>query len=274
MFGISSLSLKGMELDRAIVEASEAGFDVFEFVPQVFGSLKSYTSGVRQKLRKMFEEFEMVTIHTSDIKLGEGLPLDVASEDRFTREKSIETYLDYIELALDVGAQIASFHPSPKDKLATHCENPEPYLEFADIALKHVNEENLQLAYEFFDVDLIYTIAESKFGLLFDVGHAASLFGGETTKGVLRLLKKALPVTVELHLHGVDFTNTGLKIDHLPISKSRAINQLEVFKLITDTNFAGPLVFEIGIFRTGQANENLKYSVEAREKLLESLEIA
>ena len=274
LFGVSSLSLKGMRLEDAIASTREAGFDVFEFVPGVFGSIGTYTSSFRLKLRQMFEEFKLVTIHTSDTMLRNGVPVDIAAEQVDHREESINSYLEYLELAMDVGAQIVTFHPAQKDKMAIHCSNPEPYLEFADMALRYVEEEELQLGYEFFDIDLVCSIADPRFGLLFDAGHAAALFEGEATEGVLELLDRALPVVVEIHLHGVDFSCSGTKIDHLPFSRSKAINQSKIFELLINTQFSGPLVFEIGIFGPDQAGENLKYSVEAREEILASLESA
>ncbi len=271
MFGVSSLSLKGMTLREAIVSAKKAGFEVFELVPQVFRSIETYTPRIRQNLRRMLEEFSLVTIHTSDILLEEGVPADLTSNDALVREKSINKYLDYLQLALDVGARVITFHPSQKDKLTTCTGAPVPYIEFAEIALEFIDDEDILMGYEFFDVELIQTIGDPRFGLLFDVGHAAALFQGEATDGVLRLLDSALMLTVEVHLHGVDFSRSGSKIDHVPFSNSRAINYRRVFELLTDASFSGPLVFEIGIFNKSAAYENLKHSVDARDKVLEQL---
>ncbi len=274
MFGVSSLSLRGMTLREAVTSASEAEFDVFEFVPQVFGSIDTYTCRVRQELRGMFENFELVTIHSSDIELEKGVPADLTSEDALLREKSINKYLDYLELALDVGARMITFHPAPRDKIVTCTPDPVPYLEFAEIALEFIGTEDIYLGYEFFDVELIHTIGNPRFGLLFDAGHAASLFEGEATAGVLKLLDNALLATIEVHLHGVDFSGSGFKIDHVPFSRSRAIDCGQVFRLLTDTGFAGPLVFEIGIFEKNRASENLKHSIEARNEMLAKMEMS
>ncbi len=272
VLGISSLSLKGLSLQEAIMSAKRAGFDAFELVPQVFQRIKNYTPRIRRELRKLLEDFSLVTVHTSDIVLEDGCPADISSGDGSLRESSINTYLEYLELALDVGARVVTFHPGPMDKTSLCCKNRDPYMEFADIALRFIDSEELQLGYEFFDTDLIDSIGDPRFGLLFDVGHAATLFHGSATRDTLKLLEIALPVTVEIHLHGVDFSGTGSMVDHVPLSRSKAINLNEVFQYLIDTDFEGPLVFEIGIFGNDMGSENIRHSMEAREKIISSLE--
>ncbi len=264
--GTTTLSLRGVSLERAIHLAYKAGFSVFELVPHIYGGPVGFGRFRRKEMAKRLEGFELVTVHTSGPKLEGGMPVDIASPDPVHRRRSIDHYLACIDLALDIGARVITFHPAPVDKQAMSCQRRDAYLEFASEALSAVGDLDVRLGYEFFDADLAKHIGDPRFGLLFDVGHAAMLFDDEATAGILGLMDNALPVTVEFHLHGVEQSASGDKTDHLPFDRCNAIDYRRILRFIRGSGFDGPLVFEIGIFNLNQAIRNLRDCQQALEE--------
>jgi sugar phosphate isomerase/epimerase len=264
--GISTLSLRGVTLEKAIHLMRGAGFSVFELVPHIYGGPEGFGRFRWKEIAKRLECFEFVTVHTSGPKLEGETSVDIASPDPVHRRRSIDHYLACIDLALDIGARVITFHPAPVDKQAMSCQKRDAYLEFASEALSAVGDLHVRLGYEFFDADLAKHIGDPRFGLLFDVGHAAMLFDDEATAGILGLMDNALPVTVEFHLHGVEQSASGDKTDHLPFDRCNAIDYRRILRSIRGSGFDGPLVFEIGIFNLNQAVRNLRDCQEALEE--------
>jgi sugar phosphate isomerase/epimerase len=263
--GISTLALADMPLAQATRCALEGGFRVFELVPRLYGGPERFDKHRRRRLREEFACFERVTVHTSGPTLPDDRRANIASPDVSCRRQSVELYLAHVRLALDVGAEVVTLHPGFTEGEASPFLVQEANLAFARSAIEEVGNEGLQLGYEYFDLDLTREIGHPRFGLLFDVGHAALRLETDITAGILNWMEKLFPHIVQFHVHGVRLLEGGLKQDHLPLQANNALGYAEVIREIKRQCFAGPVVLEI---ENSDKHENLRNSILGREALL------
>jgi sugar phosphate isomerase/epimerase len=267
MIGISTLPLRGMPLERAIDVVYEEGFQVFELVPHLYGGPERFDQSMRRNLRDRLSCFETVTVHSSGAKLREGRRVNIASSQASYRRESIEHYLEHVQLALDLGAKVATFHPGYGDEKASPADVREAHRIFAQTASERAKDSNLQMGYEYFDVELTKDIGQPQFGILFDIGHAALQSEGDLNAGILQLMQETFPFIVQFHVHGVHVSGQGNKRDHQPFQANNGVDYARVLRAIKEQGFRGPLVFEIGVAEQSAA-ENLSNSVHAREQLI------
>ena len=271
--GVSTLALRKMPLDEAIAAVYENGFKVFELVPHLYGGPESFDLNTRKNLRERLAGFEIATVHSSGAKLTDGRGVDIASSEDLHRRQSVEHYLAHIQLALDLEAKLVTLHPGVGDDRSTSDTVREANLVFAEAALEKIKDSDLQIGYEYFDGELTTEIGNPKFGILFDVGHAALRFEGDPNPNILRSLEELFPHIVQFHIHGVRASPQGEKEDHNSLQVNNGIDYAKVIEAIKRYGFGGPLLFEIGIREEGQnISENLKDAVYAREELVKMWE--
>jgi sugar phosphate isomerase/epimerase len=263
--GISTLALKDMPLAQAIECAFEGGFRVFELVPRLYGGPESFDERARRDLIAELACFERVTVHSSGPTLPNGTRVNIASPDSSDRRESIEHYLGHIRLALDLGAEAVTLHPGRSEGGTSPTRVREANLAFARRAVEEAGDEGLQMGYEYFDLELTREIGHPRFGLLFDVGHAALALERDVTPGILEWMKELFPHIVQFHVHGVRLLEGGGKLDHLPLQANDVIAYPQVIQAMRRQGFAGPVVFEI---ENSDKVENLRNSILGREELL------
>ena len=267
-WGISTLCLRDMSLDQAIGSVFKQGFHVFELVPRVYGGLDRFDQSMRTDLQEKLSCFDTVTVHSSGPSVSEGRKADITSSDPAHRQRSIDYYLSLIHLAADIGAQLVTFHPGIGDETTTPAQVREANRAFAEIALDKTQDTDLGLAFENFDLDLSRQIGSSRFGILFDVGHAALRFKASMTDGILKLLKELYPYIFQFHFHGVHVSPNGDRKDHQPFQKNNGIAYHKIIQDLLKYGYSGPMIFEIGIF-SDNGTENLIDTVAARNELMD-----
>lgn len=266
--GISTLALRGIPLEQAIDAVDEEGFEVLELVPHLYGGPQSFDGNIRKSLKDKLSCFETVTVHSSGAKLIDGRRVNIASSQTSYRRESVEHYLEHVQLALDLGAKVATFHPGYKDEKASPKQVREANLIFAQAASERAKNSNLQMGYEYFDTKLTKEIGIPQFGILFDIGHAAMQSEGNLNAGILQLMQDTFPSIVQFHVHGVRVSEHGDKKDHQTFQANNGIDYAKILQAIKKRGFEGPLVFEIGISMEEGVAANLNNAVYAREELI------
>ena len=258
--GPSTLCLRGIPLEEAIDRALDAGFSGFELTPITYGGPGAFDTDRCEDLRKRFEAFSAVTVHSS----GMG-GADICSADESHRRKSREGYLDLMRVAREVGAGTVTFHPgrgdSPEQQTAqVRSEN----ISFGKVLREAAAESSVAIGYELFDHGVAEEIGCPNFGVLFDVGHASRRSPDVTTDDVIRMIDDLSDQTVQYHVHGVGDPD---KTDHLPFSENTWLDYGRIIAHIESQSFEGPMILEIGI-RDEDWERNLQDCVSAREELL------
>jgi sugar phosphate isomerase/epimerase len=263
--GISTLALKDMPLAEGIRRAFEGGFRVFELVPRLYGGPERFDAQARRDLKDQLACFETLTVHTSGPTLPDGSRVNLAAREPSRRRQSVEHYLAHLRLALDLGARIATWHPGYSEAEASPAQVREANRTFAQTAIAEAGDGDLQMGYETFDLELTREIDHSRFGLLFDIGHAALALEEDITLGILEWMEALSPYIVQFHVHGVRMLEGGRKQDHLPLQANDAIDYARVMRAMRGHGFGGPVVFEI---ENADKYENLGNSILGREELL------
>ena len=263
--GISTLALRDMPLAQAMKAAFKGGFRVFELVPHLYGGPERFDEHARKDLKEELAPFEMVTVHSSGPTLPDGRRVNIASSESSCRRQSVEHYLAHIRLALDLGAKVVTLHPGYGEGGAPPAQVREANLTFARTAIEEAGDADLQMGYEYFDLELTREISHPRFGILFDIGHAALRLETDITSGILRWIEELFPYIVQFHVHGVRLLEGGRKQDHLPLQANNAIEYAQVIQAMKRCCFAGPVVLEI---QNSDKYENLKNSILGREELL------
>lgn len=262
--GISTLSLKGMSLDQAIDAAYEAEFHVFELVPHLYGGPEQIDQNMRASLRDGLGCFDTVTVHTSVAKLQDGRGTNITSSDKSYQDDCVEHYLEHSRLAMEVGAKLATFHVGRLDSGSLQDQMNNAHLTFAKTALEQTRDSDLLMGYEWFDTKLTGEIGNHRFGILFDIGHAA-LQSTDINSGIIQLMDETFPHIVQFHAHGVNVSDHGNKHDHQPLQANNGIDYAKVLRSIKGRKFQGPIIFEI---QNSNASENLQNTVYAREEFI------
>jgi len=246
----------------------EAGFRMIELVPHLYGDPEQFNKNMREKLKEKLSRFEMVTIHSSEAKISDGRRINLASSEASYRRKSIENYLKHVQLALDVGAKVVTFHPTGIHEKANFARVREAHLAFARKAIEMTQDSDILMGYEFFDRDLTKEIGHPRFGILFDIGHAAMQAEENITREILHMLDEMSQFIVQFHVHGVQVSDQGKKKDHQPFHLNNGIDYKKILKTIKRYGFAVPLIFEIGIWNHENMAGNLKDTVSSREEFV------
>lgn len=261
--GMSSLALRGLSLETAVEAVRSAGIKGFELVPHLYGGPASVMTALNKDLRKKLFDFRTLTVHTSGPVLPDGSAANIASSSTGRRQASAEIFLQHVDLALELGADRATFHMGSKEQNVTVEDMFEAHLDFAHEACERAKGSGLLLGYECFDAELVRRIAHPDFGILFDIGHAALRSQESIRTGIAALLAVTLPYVIQFHVHGVQVSENGERKDHLPFDVNNGIDYGEVIGTIRSANCTAPLITEIGIDMSHGPDGNIQYALDA-----------
>jgi sugar phosphate isomerase/epimerase len=268
--GLSALCLGKTPLWETLRLVRGAGFRAFEFVPHLYGGPAALTGERRLRLADELAGFDIVTVHSSTIRLSTGERADVASEDASLRARSVAQYRDLVALALDIGAQLVTFHAGYGTRDEASLAEREAHRTCAQELCAMSQGSGLLMGYEYFDHALAgaLDLAHSGFGVLFDIGHAAMRSSGDLTEGVLALQHGLRPYIVQYHAHGVHVADDGSKEDHHPLDSDNGIDYQRVVRAIKDDDFRGPLILETEVWSNRDVGRILGRSIRARDALV------
>jgi len=260
--GLSTLCLRGIPLEEAIDRAVDAGFGGFELTPITYGGPEVFDQSRCEDLRKRFEAFHTVTVHSS----GMG-GADICSSDDSHRQKSREGYLGLLRVAREVGAGTVTFHPGRGDsqkqqKADVLSEN----ISFGRVLCVAASNLNVRMGYELFDHDVAEEIGCPEFGVLFDIGHASRRGPEVTTDDVIRMIDDLSDQTVQYHVHGVGDPD---KTDHLPFAQSKWLDYGRIIPHIEAKGFKGPIILEVGI-RDEDWERNIEDCLAAKQGIIDA----
>ena len=86
---LSTLCLRGIPLEEAIERALEAGFSALEWTPITYGGPEAFDSIRCEDLRKRFEAFKTLTVHSSGMG---GADICSHDADHRSRSRELETF--------------------------------------------------------------------------------------------------------------------------------------------------------------------------------------
>ncbi len=260
--GLSTLCLRGIPLEEAIDRALDAGFTGFELTPITYGGPGALDPDRCEALRKRFEAFSVVTVHSS----GMG-GADICSSDEGLRRTSREGYLDLLRVAKEVGAGTVTFHPGRGDSLEQQTAQVlSENISFGKVLCEAAADSSVTLGFELFDHGVAEEIGCPNFGVLFDIGHASRRSPYVTTDDVIRMVDDLSDQTVQYHVHGVGDPN---KTDHLPFSENTWLDYGRIITHIESLSFKGPVILEIGI-RDEDWERNMEDCLAAKQAIIET----
>ena len=253
--GVSTLCLRGMDLDEAIERTIEAGFSTFEITPITYGGPEAFSEADCSALREKLSAFGLVTVHSS----GMG---NICSDDASERDLARARYVDMLRFAETIGGGVVTFHPGQVEQGSTKETEHADNVSFGKDLLDAANMDLLTLGYELFDPRVAKEIGDPSFGVIFDVGHASRLSMETDTDDVINLIDELADQVVQFHIHGMGEEN---KRDHLPFSENRWLDYGRIMKRIAPLPV--PFILEIGI-RSEDGVQNLKDCVAARDEMV------
>jgi len=277
--------------------AVKAGFKAVEICPAQFYSVdpvidpsfleRVFGEGDRMRLKDMLSQFRIVTVHGSSwwvTKIRENV----------YEEELWRPYIELLHFAHDIGAHIVSFHPLQREMGCDLSQNEmsEYHIKFGSMAAEYAEELNLLAAFEnmprngdwsLFEniLDIVTKIRSEKFGLLFDIGHAALQLGISTGIDTLRIIRKiehCIHQTFELHISGVqntgkDFNMSRNLTDHRPLDEYNVLDYGQIMSFLKRKKFDGPIILEIFYKNAGEKRasfkENLESCILAKKELSE-----
>jgi sugar phosphate isomerase/epimerase len=266
--GLSTLCLGKAGLMEAINTVRGAGFAVFELVPHLYGGPQQVAPALRRALRAELASFRCVTVHSSTVRLADGRRVDVSSPDSTHRQASVEHYLEIAQLALDIGADIATYHAAYQTEADATADQRDAHMLFAQMIDDRFAGSGLQMGFEYFDDALVRRIKQARFGVLFDVGHAAMRAQADLTTGVVDMIEVLAPSVIQYHIHGVHVDEDGGRSDHRSFEHNNGIDYARVVGAIRGHDFSGPLVLEIGAWQPNVAR-NIAQATAARAVLVD-----
>jgi len=265
----------GETLYQAIDAVYEAGIRGFELVPADYqGNIgapytiknvglwpRSFGKKERELLRKKLEIFSFCTIHSPH------LGINIASINHGWRAESRRQYIECIELAIDLGIKIVTFHTGRADWgfVISPDEFVTKNVEFGVIAAEYAEKYDLIMGYEVttsFDnlIRIIDQVGSERFGLNLDIGHAA--MGGVMPEVWIDYFQDRI---VEVHMNSVLQMWSTDYVEHQPIYRNNLINYREVFRRLKALDYQGPIVLELLGNDIPQA---IQTCLEAREEVI------
>ena len=243
----------GETLLEAIEMVKDAGFKGLELVATAFGSPvgfpdivpnlglwpREYTRRERAELKKRLEGFKTLSVH------AQGVGLNIAYLNPGLREESQKQYIESIELAVDLGIEVITFHCGsragnqrlPQETYAKYD------IEFARRVIPLAEEHGLLLGYESGPFErlkkVVAEVNHPRFGINLDIGHAA--MGGVSPEEWIKHFGEKI---VEVHLNSVTRHSGGF-IEHQPVERNNVIDYEAVFSGLKGINYQGPLVLEL-----------------------------
>ena len=257
-FGVSTHFLPathGETLLRAIEMVRAAGFGGFELVPADYqGNIgypytvrnvgvwpRTFGKEARSELAEALRPFAFVTVHSPN------LGVNIASINPGIREECVRQYMEIMELAVDVGAEIVTWHcgkltdgfVSPAEDIIARD------LDFGRRALDYARAHRLHVGYEvtapFARLSRELDELGPEFGLNLDIGHAA--MGDVPPEGWIDRYGDRI---IEVHFNSVfQLWDPGVFVEHQPMERNNVINYPAVFGRLKARNYQGPIVLEM-----------------------------
>jgi sugar phosphate isomerase/epimerase len=275
-----------------VTSVKEAGFKAIEICPAQFQSVEPLTNSSfleqlfgeaeRRRLREVLRSFHVVTVHGSSYWVTK-----IRGGDK---EDLWKPYRELMRFAHDINAQIVSFHPIQRSEDAdiSNDEMFEYNIEFGKRAVEYADDWNLTAAFENMPRngcwsllpkinDVVDRIDSQRLGFLFDLGHAvlqSRESSEDPTSHVLKTLERCVDNTLQIHAHGIHRTQdieTDL-MDHRPLDERNIIDYSKVMKLLKNTNFQGPIMFEIyfknALDKRASFQDNLEACISSKHELI------
>ncbi|UCH34418.1 MAG: sugar phosphate isomerase/epimerase [Armatimonadota bacterium] len=272
-FGISTHFMPathGETLEQAADAVLDAGFAGFEIVPADAQAQIGHPHNIpnvglwpreflpeqRQVLRQRLAGFRFSTVHAPH------LDLNIASANRGIREESVRQYFECMDLAIDLGVEIVTFHSGhatpgfirPEEELLAH------EVSFARRAVEYAERRALRVGYETGAVGRLRRVFAEvpDMGVNIDLGHTAM-------QGVdpAALIEEFADRLVEIHFNGVVHYWGGF-MEHVPVNRNNVIDYPAVAAAVRKVGFRGPIVFEL---QGNDIAQVIAVCAEAREML-------
>ena len=264
--GLSTHFIPGIDIWQAIKGVQGIGLKTFELVPSDYQGVmgnptivrhagfwpRTFGKKDREKLRKAFEVFEDVTVHSPH------QDINICSFNPGIKEESIRQYVEVTELAVDLGVKTLTYHPGKQSRSFCPYEDMiKDNVEFANRMLEYAEKHDMKLGYEITipldDLDEILTKVNSpRFGINFDIGH--SVFEGRDGRAsmddVMGFLNRFADKVVEFHGHNViSRSDSSMNLltgsDHRAIDKGNCLDYRRIVKWMKEKGFDVPMVLEI-----------------------------
>lgn len=267
-FGVSTLwmdyeSSDGISIFDAIKMVKRADFKAIEIVPGTLPrgkyphdhlSVGFYYDDVSDqflgRLAEALDDFSMITVHSPHVDLN------VASLNKGIRKESIRQYIQCIELANKIGAQVVTFHHGGSN--SGYRPNLDDIIEmnvnFGIRSAELAERYDLQMGYEVlggaiadkeheFFKRTLKGINSDRFGINLDIGHVNMVSGGSAIDWA-----KDFPEELkEIHLHGTYYRSDRRSefITHSPLSMEEIIEIPQLLNCLEQSGFEGPIITEI-----------------------------
>lgn len=264
------------EYEKVIALACEAGFECFELSVGQFGATEPgwprtllEKPETKDRLRDRLGSFSRVIIRATE----EGL--NIASINPGQRSESIRQYLESLDLARDLGAEVVSFQPGgptpgfvsdPRDIVDKN-------IAFAKQALKLPGSMNMvfqSVGIGLPEMEAVMAGLDSDvFGVDLWAGALAAQGGPpanemEPTNRVLTWIDTLTDRIKLVHLSGVHQRWHADRLAGCPFEMNNALNLAAVVHRLTDINFPGPIILDI---QAPNPAQTLHYCKTAREEL-------
>lgn len=246
-------SIHGESLEDAISMVSKAGFTCFELVPVEFQAQIGYpynhpnvgvwprtlTSEERRAIKDRLSVFDLCTVH------GPHLDVNIASSNGGIREESVRQYMECLQLAVDLGIEIVTFHMGRQTSgFIRSAEDMVKYgIQFAQKAVEFAKAHGLKVGYETGGYNSLKKVFENfspqAFGLNLDLGHAAM-----QRIGLLQWIESFGDRLVEVHFNSVCHYWGGF-MEHTPVRRNNVIDFQTVIPKLKNIGFEGPIVCEL-----------------------------
>ncbi len=277
-FGISTHFLPathGESLFDAIDMVLAAGFQGFELVPADYqGTIgypyttrnvglwpRTFDNEARAELRDRLRSFTFVTVHSPN------LGVNIASVNPGIREESVRQYMEIMELAVDLGVELVTFHcGKPTSGFVSRPEELIAHdVAFGRKALAYARKHQLTVGYEvtapFERMSCVLDELGPEFGLNLDLGHAA-MDGVPPEEWIDRYGDRI----IEVHFNSVfQLWDPGFFVEHQPMERNNVIDYPAVFSGLKGRNYHGPVVLELLGNDIPQA---LGVCIQARENIM------
>jgi len=260
--GVSTLWMPkdNYTLFQAIDAVAEAGFNTIELVPidcqgtsgfpftkrSVGMWLRTFDKKSRERLAQKLKCFDLITVHSPHTDLN------IASVNQGIRDESIRQYIEVLKFAIEIGAKVVTWHPGHQSSgfLRDEKEIMDFNVQFAEMALQVLAQHDIMLGYEVADAgfkhlkNVVERINHPKFGLNIDIGHCTMVEGPLPDRWIIPFKEKI----VEIHVHGAyQRSDRGIMVTHQPLgmNDNNLINIPRIIKLLKESHFEGPFIFEI-----------------------------
>jgi sugar phosphate isomerase/epimerase len=259
--------LAGTQAVRSSIhQILEKDFNAIEVCPTQFQQLDPlnnpqfltsvFNDEIRKQLKELLSSFHYVSVHGSSFWVTK-IPQNIDPSSIWT------PYLELMEFASDIGADVVSFHPIQCASTAYSDARAEEGLiqiniDFGKRAAAYAHQRNLKAAFENMPgintwmtletiIHIIDEINSPQFGVLFDLGHAMLEQDESIAARNHRLLTQLYDYaskTLQYHFHGLYLAPQGYK-DHGPLHQSNHINYERVKDFRRTVQNRSPIIFEI-----------------------------